>query len=173
MQQDQALWTGVTNGDTLAFEKIYAAQYPRVRAFLRIYLGNCPVIDDVAQETMLQYWRRPDQFNPARSNLNAYLFGIARRKAADWWRHHKTVSNPALPIATSSSDSALLISDALEQLDSDLRNVLWLREVEGYSYGELAVILDVPLGTVRSRLFSARERLRRIWNDDQSGKEQV
>jgi RNA polymerase sigma-70 factor (ECF subfamily) len=44
-----------------------------------------------------------------------------------------------------------------------LRNVLWLREVEGYSYDELARILDVSLGTVKSRLFSAREELRSVW----------
>jgi RNA polymerase sigma-70 factor (ECF subfamily) len=55
------------------------------------------------------------------------------------------------------------MSDALQQLEPDLRNVLWLREVEGYSYDELASILGLPLGTVKSRLFSAREQLRRVW----------
>jgi RNA polymerase sigma-70 factor (ECF subfamily) len=41
--------------------------------------------------------------------------------------------------------------------------MLWLREVEGYSYQELAEMLAIPLGTVRSRLFAAREELRRVW----------
>jgi RNA polymerase sigma-70 factor (ECF subfamily) len=53
--------------------------------------------------------------------------------------------------------------DGLMRLDADERGLLWLREVEGYSYEELAEILGVPLGTVKSRLFTARESLRRIW----------
>lgn len=57
----------------------------------------------------------------------------------------------------------LLLKDAMQQLDPELRNVLWLREVEGYSYEELSRLLDIPLGTVKSRLFTAREQLRRIW----------
>lgn len=55
------------------------------------------------------------------------------------------------------------MKDAFDQLDSDSRSVLWLREVEGYSYEELAQILDIPMGTVKSRLFTAREELRRVW----------
>lgn len=164
MQEDQALWIQVTRGDALAFEKLYAAYFAPVRDFLGIYLGEASVVDDVAQDTFLQLWQRPNGFNPARSNLKAYLFGIARKKAADWWRHHHgTPESSAFDIASNSNDSALLISDALKRLDADLRNVLWLREVEGYSYDELAGILDIPLGTVKSRLFSAREQLRRVW----------
>jgi RNA polymerase sigma-70 factor (ECF subfamily) len=59
------------------------------------------------------------------------------------------------------------MSDALKRLDPDFRTVLWLREAEGYSYEELSNILSIPIGTVRSRLFAAREQLRRIWKGDQ------
>jgi RNA polymerase sigma-70 factor, ECF subfamily len=99
----------------------------------------------------------------ARSTLKAYLFGIARKKAADWWRHQPPAESPPGEIACQGPGSALLLEDAFERLAPELRNVLWLREVEGYSYDELARILDVPLGTVKSRLFSAREELRRVW----------
>lgn len=164
MQGDEALWIQVSRRDATAFEKVYSAYFARVRDFLRIYLGNASVVDDVAQETFLQFWRRPNGFDPARSNLKAYLFGIARKKAADWWRHHRPAESSAYELAcVASSEPALLISDALQRLDADLRNILWLREVEGQSYDELARILDVPLGTVKSRLFSAREQLRRLW----------
>jgi RNA polymerase sigma-70 factor (ECF subfamily) len=153
MQEDQAV----------AFESLYNAHFVRVRNFLRIYLGDPAVVEDIAQDTFLQFWKTPNGFDPARSNLRAYLFGIARKKAADWWRRQDRSGNPAFEATSRNTDSALLMSDALEQLNPDLRNVLWLREVEGYSYDELAGILGLPVGTVKSRLFSAREQLRTVW----------
>jgi RNA polymerase sigma-70 factor (ECF subfamily) len=145
------------------FEQIYGANIARVRSFLRIYLGNSTVVDDVAQETFFQFWCRPNGFDPARSTLRTYLLGIARKRAADWWRHHRPTAEPQAELASTANPSMYLLCDAMDRLDQDLRNILWLREVEGYSYDELAHILDLPLGTVKSRLFTARERLRQLW----------
>jgi RNA polymerase sigma-70 factor (ECF subfamily) len=55
------------------------------------------------------------------------------------------------------------MSDALRRLPEEQRTLLWLRAVEGQSYAELAMTLEIPVGTVSSRLFAAREELRRIW----------
>ena len=163
MREDEALWIQVTRRSAAAFEQIYSDHFARVRGFLRIYLGDAAVVDDVAQETFLQLWQRPGGFDPSRSSLKTYLLGIARKKAADWWRRHRPAEPVEPETATVSQSSTLPLRDAFERLDPDARNVLWLREVEGYSYGELARILDVPLGTVKSRLFAAREQLRRVW----------
>lgn len=62
------------------------------------------------------------------------------------------------------SDMSPLIVDAIEQLTVEEGALIWLREVEGYSYEELAEVFEVPVGTVASRLFTAREELRRIWH---------
>jgi RNA polymerase sigma factor (sigma-70 family) len=59
-----------------------------------------------------------------------------------------------------------MIADAFDRLSSEQRTLLWLREVEGQSYAELATILEVPVGTVRSRLFAAREALRNVWHSE-------
>jgi RNA polymerase sigma-70 factor (ECF subfamily) len=56
------------------------------------------------------------------------------------------------------------VGDAFGRLPEDQRTLLWLREVEGQSYAELAEILGIPIGTVRSRLFAAREELRKVWH---------
>ncbi len=162
MQESRPLWRQFIGGEPIGFEKLYLANFLAVRNFLRMYLGDRSAVDDITQDTFLQLWKRPDHFDPARSNVRAYLFGIARRKAADWWRQ-QSISNAVAPEISYHSESTLLITDALQHLEPDQRNILWLREIEGYSYTELASILDIPLGTVRSRLFTAREQLRRLW----------
>jgi RNA polymerase sigma-70 factor (ECF subfamily) len=164
MQEDEALWTQVNRRSPSAFEQVYRDNFGRVRSFLRVYLGNSSIVDDVAQDTFLQFWRRPDGFDPSRSTLKTYLLGIARKRAADWWRHQRPSEDSVPEAQNADADSGtLLLKDAMQQLDPELRNVLWLREVEGYSYEELSRLLDIPLGTVKSRLFTAREQLRRIW----------
>ena len=62
-----------------------------------------------------------------------------------------------------------VIGDAFRRLPEEQRSLLWLREVEGQSNAELAAILQIPVGTVNSRLFAAREELRRIWRSLGSG----
>ena len=66
-----------------------------------------------------------------------------------------------------------IVHDVLARLGEEQRMLLWLREVEGHSYAELAEILEIPLGTVRSRLSAAREALRKIWNGEKLPKEEV
>jgi len=56
----------------------------------------------------------------------------------------------------------------LARLTAERRSLLWLREVEGQTYTELAAIMDIPVGTVRSRLFAAREALRTIWHGERN-----
>lgn len=145
-----------------AFDRLYQEQGSPIRNFLRLSVGNSSVADDLTQETFLDLWRHPGIRDPARGGVKAYLLGIARKKAADWWRRNKTAT-AAAPEPVFSSSESLPIRDALNHLPADLRAVLWLREVEGYSYEELARILQIPVGTVRSRLHAARKQLRTIW----------
>jgi RNA polymerase sigma-70 factor, ECF subfamily len=163
MCNDQDLWTRLGRGDVAAFEGFYHAYFRRLRAFLRIYMGDEPAIEDVAQEAFLQIWRHPNGFNPARSTLKACLFGIARKRGADWWRHQESAAEPSAEPHLDGMESPVFIRDAIVRLQPDSRSVLWLREVDGYSYEELSRILAIPLGTVKSRLFAAREELRQIW----------
>jgi len=64
------------------------------------------------------------------------------------------------------------MADALSRLDPEQRALLWLREVEGQSYAELAEILEIPVGTVKSRLFAAREGLRGVWTCERVRKQE-
>jgi RNA polymerase sigma-70 factor (ECF subfamily) len=150
-------------GHELLFEQAYRDHYSRIRSFLRVYLGNTAAVDDLAQDTFLQLWLRPQAFDPTRASLRTYLLGIARKKAADFWRKSGRDTGTRAERRTNSEGEVLTMQDALSRMETDLRNVLWLREAEGYSYEELSRIFDIPIGTVRSRLYAAREQLRKIW----------
>ena len=162
---DRELWNGILRQDTTVFNAFYREQAPRLQAFLRQVVGNGQTAEDIAQETFTQLWKRPQGFDPERGTLRAYLFGIGRKQAAAWWRRRKpaeewTEDRPGDGDAEVDS----MVADAFRRLPEGQRTLLWPREVEGHSYAELAVILDIPVGTVRSRLFAAREALREIWH---------
>lgn len=163
MAPHQTRWRQVTQGDREAFEEFYLCQLPRLRSYLRVYLGSQEAAEDIAQEAFLQLWKHPNGFDPSRSGLRTYLFTIARHRAADWWRHNSPETEKRSSPARPEAETTALMGDLLARLDADNRGLLWLREVEGYSYDELAAMLKVPIGTVKSRLFAARQRLREIW----------
>ena len=165
MPGDEELWNRLSRRDAQAFESFYRENCPRLHNFLKACVGSSQAADDVAQEIFLELWKHPNGFDPSLSTLKAYVFGIARKRAADWWRHQRPHGEPSphAPARVEKENSTLLITDVMSRLDPDVRGVLWLREVEGYSYEELAEIFAIPLGTVKSRLFTARERLRRVW----------
>lgn len=165
MPPDAQIWESFRRGDDRAFEALYREHGARLRSFLRHYLGDAQAAQDIAQEAFLALWQNPNGFQPSRGPLRAYLFGIARKRAADWWRHRAPADTPQPGPAVTDSERTVLVAEALAQLEPGLRGLLWLREVEGYSYAELAEILDIPMGTVKSRLFAAREALRRLWQN--------
>jgi RNA polymerase sigma-70 factor (ECF subfamily) len=159
------MWKRITEGDGEAFGVFYRECAPRLRAFLRHLLINEQAAEDVMQNTFVEIWCRPRRCDPGRGSLRAYLFGVARKQAVDWWRKQHPEEELAIDDPTPCrTERSSLVADAFKRLNAEQRTLLWLREVEGQSYVELAAILDVPIGTVRSRLFAAREALRAVWN---------
>jgi RNA polymerase sigma-70 factor (ECF subfamily) len=122
------------------------------------------------QDTYTHIWRRPQGFDPDRGSLRSWLYGIARKQASEYWRRSNTPDPLEIEHAVRpSAEASSLMADLLLKLAPDQRTLLWLREVEGQSYAELAVILEIPIGTVRSRLFAAREALRSAWHAKPKG----
>jgi RNA polymerase sigma-70 factor (ECF subfamily) len=163
MANDQTLWQGIVNGERAAFDALFRLYSAPLRLFLRRYTSCPDAADDVAQETFLQLWKRHNGFDPARGTLKQYLFGIARKQAA---HRRNEWPPPVAELATeavAAEDRTADLNEALARLEAEERALLWLREVEGYSYAEMSDILGVPLGTVKSKLFSARAALRRAW----------
>lgn len=164
MADDRELWERICRGDARAFDVLYRTHAPKLERFLRQVLGSRQAAEDVMQETFTQIWQRPNGFEPERGSLSSYLFGAGRKRAAEWWRKRDAQSTALWNEPTEcKTETASIVSDAFARLPEEQRTLIWLREVEGQSYAELAEILEIPVGTVRSRLFAAREELRRVW----------
>ncbi|MCL2661407.1 MAG: RNA polymerase sigma factor [Acidobacteriaceae bacterium] len=158
----------ITSGDTDDFDEWYRASAPRLHLFLKHLLGNEQAAEDVMQETYIQIWRRPQGFDPERGTLRAYLFGTARNLAISWKRKQRSTDElNHEPRVSDCVETNSMLSEALDRLDIDEQTILWLREVEGQSYSELSASLNIPIGTVRSRLYAAREALRSVWHNTQ------
>lgn len=128
--------------------------------------------EDVIQEACLRAWRSFDTFLPGRDG-RAWFLSIVRNTCCTWLRQNRSYGAAAeleddfQPAGTWLDPETLLIKDvnsglirrALEQLPLEYREVLILRELEELSYKEIAKILDMPLGTVMSRLSRARREL--------------
>jgi len=163
---DRELWERIRRKDASAFDALYRACMPGLHGFLRQLLRNGQAAEDVAQETFASIWQRPNGFDPGRGTLRAYIFGAGRKRAAEWWRKQKPEAEPVPDAAEEgTAETQSLIGNAFGKLSIEQRTVMWLREVEGYSYAELAEVMGVPEGTVRSRLFAARKALKEIWHE--------
>lgn len=173
MGDDSDLWERIRLRDAGAFEAFYRNEAGRLCAYLQQIVGDAQGAADVMQETFIQIWKSPNGFCPELGSLRAYLFGIGRKRAAEWWRKQARLAEVQGERSEEGSReggaSFSAIADAFARLPEPQRSLLWLREVEGQSYAELAAILQVPLGTVKSRLFAAREELRRIWGSSGHG----
>ena len=182
MGDQEASWERIQSGDRREFESFYHANAGRILQFLRHMTGDHQAASDLLQEVFLYLWKRTNGFDPARGSLINYVFGIARNRAAEWRRRcGRFADDSGLPDENrgpeagherpeacrqdqSRTETAMLVEDVFDRLKPDARGLLWLREVEGHSYTELEDIFNIPLGTVKSRLFAAREELRELWN---------
>ena len=166
MADDRDQWERIRGRDASAFEAFYRDNAGRLCAYLRQIVGNGQA-EDMMQETFTQIWKSPNGFRPELGPLRAYLFGVGRKRAAEWWRKQSRVpdvrSGEGQGESAEGTASFSAVRDAFGRLAEEQRSLLWLREVEGQSYAELAAILEIPVGTVKSRLFAAREELRRVW----------
>jgi RNA polymerase sigma-70 factor, ECF subfamily len=145
------------------FDALYRELAPRVRVYLRQLLTSYAAAEDLTQEIFTQFWLRPEGFDAARGSLSSYLFGMARHMAARQRDERNTGLDVEERAIAEDWERDRAVGDAMARLPEEQRSLLWLREVEGQSYDELALILDIPIGTVRSRLFAARMALRKIW----------
>ena len=168
-------------GDTAAFEEIVLKYQDRIYNVCRGMLANPHDAEDTAQEIFLKAFQALDKFNPDAS-LYTWLYRIAVNTCLD---HRKSFFSgffacsrevgdvlKDIPADGPSPDRVLesrqirgRLDAALGKLPYKLRIVIVLKEFEGLSYEEIAGVLDISAGTVKSRISRARERLRESFKD--------
>ena len=121
--------------------------------------------EDVAQEAFLKAFREIAKLRDDRA-FSGYLYRICVRLCMDRLRLKRAELvefDRAEPSQGPAVENRVVIERLLNQLPADLRTTLVLREMEQLSYDEVAAVMQVPVGTVRSRLHTARERFRNLW----------
>ncbi|MCA3214653.1 MAG: RNA polymerase sigma factor RpoE [Betaproteobacteria bacterium] len=177
---DQALVERVQRGDKRAFELLVSKYQRKIFRLLSRLIRNPAEIEDVAQEAFLKAYRALPNFR-GESAFYTWLYRIAINTA----KNHLVAQGRRAPTTTETEvedaenfddadqlrdyntpDAMLLsrqvgeaVNRAIEKLPEDLRTAVVLRELEGLSYEEIAEAMNCPIGTVRSRIFRAREAI--------------
>jgi RNA polymerase sigma-70 factor (ECF subfamily) len=150
-----------------SFAVAVAAEIPRLRRFARVLAKRADLADDLVQETLVRAIAARAQFATG-TNLRAWLFTILRHARAAAVRRDsrspimpfEDVREPAVSGGQEERQAMRDLALAFARLPKAQQEALWLIVVEGLDYAEAARILDVPQGTLRSRLSRARDALR-------------
>ena len=186
-QTDTELFNLYIAGDKDAFREIVNRYKDMLYGFLRRFLNQQEIVEEVFQETFLQLYKSRESFDSDRS-LRPWLFTIAANKARDTLR--KQQRNNTISLGTISEPSDLTTDDVLNSLTSyeitpydeatkaetaekvrgiiedmptNLKEILLLAYFEQFSYKQMAQILSIPIGTVKSRLHTAIVHFTRKW----------
>lgn len=180
---DQVLVARVQAGDRGAFDLLVSKYHRKVLRLISRLVRDPAEVEDIAQETFIKAYRALPQFR-AESAFYTWLYRIAVNTAknylsasnrrpipmSDLMRADDEDDSPSASLEPSvdvhTPDSVLLsreiaktVEQAMEALPADLRTAVTLREIEGLSYEEIAAAMNCPIGTVRSRIFRARDAI--------------
>jgi RNA polymerase sigma-70 factor (ECF subfamily) len=186
-QTDAELLAHYCAGEEAAFREIVNRYKNSLYAFLSHFLNRHDLIEDVFQETFLQLFTSRDSFDTSRP-LRPWLFTIAANKAKDALRkRQKTAAIPIGAIADSQEmsfgnvlniltsdqaipyedvardETALHVRQVITDMPENLREILVLAYFNKFSYKQMAQILSIPIGTVKSRLHAAVARFAKDW----------
>ena len=164
--------------DRAAFVTLFEFYAPRVKTMLMRTGTEASLAEDIAQETLLTVWRKAASYDRARAGVAAWIFTIARNLRIDHARRNRGVpaetlyevlsldAEPAHPDATLIAEERdTSVHNAMRSLSDDQARVVRLSFFEDKPHAEIARLLNLPLGTVKSRLRLAMTRLRERLED--------
>ncbi|MCA6216819.1 RNA polymerase sigma factor RpoE [Ideonella sp. B7] len=180
---DAALVERVKQGDVRAFEMLVVKYQRRIERLIGRMVRDSDLVFDIAQETFIRAYRALPQFR-GDSAFYTWLYRIAvntAKKALADLKRDPVITEAAFAVSSdedetsspqteqtdmatpdavlASKEIAATVNAAIDALSEDLRQAITLREIEGLSYEEIAEVMNCPIGTVRSRIFRAREAI--------------
>ncbi len=164
---DAALLAGVAGGEREAFRLFYERHAGQVTGYLRRLCGDPELAEEIAQETFLAVWQRAGSYSPALGAPLGWLYTITRNRLVDHWRRRQAIPMAGEDLdkmlATPIQDNAELVlslNRALECLSVEQRRAVHMAYFGGYTYEETARALELPVGTLKSRIRTALGVLR-------------
>ena len=175
---EQELVRAAAGGDTEAFERLVRTYENKIYHLALRMCGSADEAADIAQEAFLAAWRGLPSFR-GDSGFATWLYRLTSNAAIDYLRRQKKQrgdmslddeelgldavdTGPGPQDAAERTEVRSVVAAGLQELSEGHRQVLVLREIQGLSYEEIADVLEVDLGTVKSRISRARSALRKI-----------
>ena len=176
---DEQIIRRIVAGDQGALAELYDRWARPAFSLARRVCADEGLAEDVVQEVFLAFWREPRRFDPARGAFGSWLLTLVHHKAVDAVRCESVIRRRTVPASEDGeewsstpgpgADQAALgsvvagqVRDALGRLPAEQREALALAYYAGYTQREVATLTGVPLGTVKSRMFTGIQRLRSV-----------
>lgn len=169
LDDDFSLIKQFIDGDESVFSELLKRHKEKVRNIIYITLSNTDGVDDIAQEVFITVYRHLKSFR-FESQFTTWLYRITINKCKDHLRK-KNIRSIFLPLKddepvfesiNEDTDIKHIVRNAIATLPDKLRIPLVLKDLEGFSYQEIADTMECEIGTVKSRIFRAREALKKI-----------
>ena len=168
----EALAKVAESQDISSFKKIFDYFSPRLKSFLMRSGADEAIAEEIIQETMTIIWTKADYYDPKVASPSTWIYTIARNKKIDILRKSRKailedIDTAILPPVESKADENIehdqkfeMIAQYLDDLPEDQLNLLKMNFFEEKSHGEISEITKIPLGTVKSRIRLALEKIR-------------
>jgi RNA polymerase sigma-70 factor (ECF subfamily) len=171
IDDDYSIIRQFIDGDKSAFQILVKRHKEKVRNIIYITMNNSALVDDIAQDVFITVYRNLKLFR-FESQFTTWLYRITVNRCKDYLRKMNVrkiffpieegadVSEYSSPVEN--NDVSRIVMDAISKLPVKLRMPLILKDIEGFSYQEISETLNCEMGTVKSRIFRGREKLKEI-----------
>lgn len=159
------------HSDKAIYIQLFNHFAPKIKGYIiRLGVVEGPA-DELTQEVMLLLWRKAPMYNPDKAAASTWIYTLARNQTIDWMRKQKYPEYSLDecnydPVEEGKGESSIVsdrIAKAISDLPESQAQVIYMSFFEGRSHGEIAERLNIPLGSVKSRIRLASEKLKTIW----------